>query len=259
MSVAISAAEQGTYPPRVLVSVTGLTLGNDVEVYRVVGGERTLLRAGVGDNVTDTAFLVIDAELPFGVPVSYVAVVNGTTEYTTSAATHTLPGGKVAITDAVTGEAVEAVILSWPEKEYARRASLFKVGARNVVVSGDLGMFEGTIELFFEAYSSGQNLFETLADATEGIVQIRRPTAGYDGIDCYVAVLSARERRFSQDGSDERRTWVLDVAETEAWSSGLAAQGFTYADLEAAYTGLTYTALAGDYATYLALAQADLS
>ncbi len=258
-AASISVLEQDVYPPRVLVTVSGLTPGDDVAVYRAVDATRTLVRAGTGTDVTDPAFLTVDAELPFGVPVYYIAVVNDVAEYASAPVTYTLPGGKVAITDAITGLAAEAVILSWPEKEYARPASTFKVGGRNVVIAGDLGMFEGTIELFFEAYSSGQNLFALLAAATEGIVQVRRPTDAYDGVDCYVAVLAARERRFSQDGSDGRRTWVLEVAEVEAWSSGLAALGFTYADLEAAYTGLTYADLAGDYGTYLDLAQADFS
>lgn len=258
-AASIAVLEQDVYPPRVLVTLSGLTPGDDVAVYRVAGATRTAVRAGAMVDVTDPAFLVVDAELPFGEPVYYVGVVNELAEYASTPVTYTLPGGKVAVTDAITGLAAEAVIMSWPEKDYQRPASTFKVGGRNVVITGDLGMFEGSIELFFDAYSSGQNLLTTLESATEGIVQIRRPDAAYDGVDCYVAVTAGRERRFSQDGSDPRRTWVLDVAEVEPWSDGLAAQGFTYADLEAAYTGLTYADLAGDYATYLDLAQADLS
>lgn len=254
---AITAVEQDVYPPRVLVSVTNLIVGDAVEVYRVVSGVRTLVRAGSDESVVDPSFLRIDAEIPFGVPVSYVAVVEGM-EISTNAFTYTLPGGKVAVSDAVTGLSAEVVIMSWPDKEYEPRTSLFKPGNRNVVVSGPLGMFTSQIELFIQTTSSLENLMDLLAAATENTVQIRQP-GGYDGIDCYVAILGATPRRFSQDGSDERRRVVLSVAEVEGWAPELEATGYTYADLENAYTGLTYADLAGDYTTYLTLAQAELA
>lgn len=251
----LTVDEQDAYPPRVLVSLTDLVIGDAVELYRVVGGVRTLVRAGTSDAVTDPSFLRIDAELPFGVPVSYVAVVNGY-EYATGATTYTLTGGKVALSDAVTGLSAEVVILAWPEKQYAPRASTFRVGGRNVVVAAQMGGYTGAIELYVETTSRLENLRALLAAATEGVVQMRQP-GGYDGVDSYIAPLGAPERRFSQDGSDERRVVTLEAVEVEGWAPALEAAGFTYADLEAAYTGLTYADLAGDYATYLALAQAE--
>lgn len=258
MAVAVSAVQQDTWPPRASVAVTGLTIGNSVSLFRVVGGERTAVRAGESASVSDPSFLTTDAELPFGVPVSYVAVVNDLTEYTSSAATYTLIGGKVALSDAISGDSAEAVILAWDERAYDRRASMFKVGGRNVVVSGDLGMFEGDLELFTEATSSRDSLMDLLATATESVVQIRQP-GGYDGVDSYVAVLGVKERRFSQDGSDERRIFTLTVAEVEGWAPGLVAAAFTLQDIADAYTGLTLNDLYNDYATLLALAQGDFS
>lgn len=256
----ITATQQDTWPPRALVTVNNLFIGDEVEVYRVVGGERTLLRGGTDPGVADPAFLVIDAELPFGVPVHYEAVVNGAgaVEASTEATTYTLDGGKVAVTDAISGSAAEVVILAWDEKAHQRQATVFKVGGRNVVVSGDLGMWEGNIELFTETTSSRDNLMDVLTNATEGIIQIRQP-GGYDGVDSYVAVTGVTERRFSQDGTDERRIITLDAVEVEGWAPDLEARGYTYEDLEAAYAGLTYADLAGDHGTYLDLAQADLS
>lgn len=252
----LTATEQAVYPPRVLLSLTDLTIGDAVELYRVVSGVRTLVRAGSSEAVTDPSFLRLDAEIPFGLPVSYVAVVNGV-EYTTAAVTYTLPGGKVALSDAVTGLSAEVVIQAWPGMDHSPRASVFEVGDRNVVVSGDFGMWSGQVELFIQTTSSLENLYDLLAVATEGTIQIRQP-GGYDGIDSYVAVFGANRRRFSQDGTDERRWVTLTVAEVESWAPELEATGYTYADLDAAYTGLTYADLAGDYATYLALAQAQL-
>ncbi len=253
----ITAVEQDVYPPRVLVSVTNLIIGDAVELYRVVSGVRTLVRAGTAESVTDPAFLRIDAEIPFGVPVHYVAVVEGA-EYSTDPVTYTLPGGKVALTDAITGLAAEVTILAWPTKDYRPNATVFRVGGRNVAVTGQTPGHASTIDLYVETTSSLENLRDLLANATEGTIQMRQP-GGYDGVDGYLAVLGAPERRFSQDGSDERRVVSLEVVEVESWAEALEAAGYTYADLEALYTGLTYADLAGDYATYLVLAQADLS
>ena len=72
-------------------------------------------------------------------------------------------------------------------------------------------------------------------------------------------MLGVRERRFSQDGSDPRRLIIVQAAETEAWPLILEAQTYTYQDLEDVYAGLTYAQLEADYATYLDLAQAELS
>lgn len=254
---AITTTEQDVYPPRVLVSVTGLTVGDDVEIFRSVAGARTAVRAGTFAGVTDTAVLALDAELPFGVPVTWVAVVNGVDEYTAGPATYTLPGGKVALSDAISGAAAEVVVLSWPERARRRQSSVFPVGGRSVVVAGELGGFESTIELVATAYSSVQQVLSLLEVATQAIVQLRQP-GGYDGVDCYVAVLGVTERRWSQDGTDERRVLVLQVVETDPWADGLEAQGYSYADLDGVYTGLTYADLAVDFGSYLELAQADL-
>jgi len=251
----ITVTPQATYPPRNLISVTNLVIGDTVEIYRVVSGQRTLVRAGSSAGVTDPSFLRLDAEIPFGIPVSYVAVVEGV-EYATSGVTYTLTGGKVAVTDAVTGLAAETVIMAWPSLEYSPQSSTFRAGGRNIVVRGEMGDPSGTIELYVETTSSLENLTSVLESATEGIVQIRQP-GGYDGIDSYQAIVGANVRRFSQDGSDQRRLVELEAVEVESWAPALEAAGFTYADLEAAYVGLTYANLAGDYATYLALAQAE--
>lgn len=251
-----TVAEQTDYPPRALLTLTGLVIGDAVELYRVVGGERTAVRAGSDDAVSDTSFVRVDGEIPFGVPVHYVAVVNGTAEYTSSAVTYTLPGGKVVVSDAINGTAAEVVILSWPEKAYDSDASVFRTGTRTVVVSTGPGQFQGTIELFVEATSSVDNLSDLLSTATAGIIHIRQP-GGYDGVDSYISILSHTIRRFSQDGSDERRVFVLNVAEVDGWATTLEASGYTLQDVADVYTGLTLQDLSNDFATLLLLAQGE--
>jgi hypothetical protein len=256
-AAAITVDAQDSYPPRTLVSVTGLTLGDDVSVYRQVAGERTLLRAGTGTDVADPAFLVVDAELPFGVAVSYVAVVNSFAEYATGATTYDLPGGKVALSDAVGGDAAEVVILSWPEKERDTNSAVYRAGARNIVVSAPLGQFTSTIDFFLETTSAVENLDALLASATQNTVQIRQP-GGYDGVDSYVAALSSKERRWSQDGSDPRRIVSVDVVEVSGWADALEARGYTLQDI-ADYYGTTGTLqdIADDFVTLLDIAQAE--
>lgn len=234
MAVVITADAQDSWPPRVLVSVTGLTVGDSVILYRSVGGERTEVRAGAADDIADTSFLRVDAELPFGMPVTYVVVVDGVTEYSVGPTTYALPGGKVAVSDAIVGLAAEVVILAWPDKDRNRRSTTFQVGGRNIVVGGRLGQPESDIELFVEASSALDNLMEVLEQATQGVVQIRQP-GGYDGIDSYLAVIGVNERRFSQDGSDPRRVIALRVAETDSWAPALEARGFTLQDIADRY------------------------
>ena len=124
-------------------------------------------------------------------------------------------------------------------------------------MSGDIGMFESTLELFFEAYSSSENFFGMLESATEGILQLRAPSATYKGVDCYLAILAASEVRFSQDGSDGRRTWTLDVVEVEAWSPLLEAAAFTLQDVYDTWPEIG--PWGSFYSTMLLAAQADYS
>jgi hypothetical protein len=259
VSVAISVQEFSLFPPRAQISITGLTAGDDVQLYRLVDGAATAVRGGALADASDPSFVVVDGELPFGVPVTYQAVVNTTDTYTSSAETYVLPGAKPILSDAITGAASQFVIVAWPDKAYDLRATVIKAGGRNVVVTGDVGQFEGQIEIFFDAYSSSELFLEVLRGATEGVLQLRRHDPDYDGVDCYVSVLDAREQRYSQDGTDGRRTWVVSVAETEPWSSGLEASAFTLQDLADRYAGLTLADVADDFATLLELAQADLS
>lgn len=254
---AIAATEQDVWPPRVQVAVTGLTLGNVVTVYRSVAGSRTVLRGGSLGAVTSTAELVIDAEQPFGVPVTYVADVAGV-EYSTAADTYTLPGGLVALSDAITGQAAECMISAWPSRRRSRRHTAFDVDGRNIVVAGALGQYTADVSVITLTDTATEALETLLETATGSIVQVRQP-GGYNRVDGYWSVIGWEETRWSQDGSDDRREHVLSVIAVDGWASALTARGYTYADLAAVYAGLTYANVKADYATYFDLRQADLS
>lgn len=259
MAVAIAAVAQDSWPPRVLVTVTGLTVGQAVEVYReTAGGARQLVRAGAA-TVTDPSFLRTDAELPFGEPVSYVAVVDGGAATTSTApVVYALPGGRVAVTDAVSGLAADVVIMAWPEATRPRRGTRYDVGGRTVAVLGQLGAPESAVEFFTDSVQAYADLVAVLEGATEGTVQVRQP-GGYAGVDSYQAVMGVTTRRWSQDGTDPRRVVAVDMVEVEAWAPALEAQGTTLQDVADAYPApLTLADLAADYATLLDLARSDM-
>lgn len=260
MVVAINAVEIDVYPPRVSVAVTGLTLGNQLEIFREVTGVRTQIRGGYVFEATDTGYVRVDAELPFGVNVRYIAVVNGVNEYTTSSTSYTLPGGKVALSDAITGLSAEVVIMSAGGRVTSRDSARFRAGGRNLVVTAPFGQGEGTYELYCETTVARDNLLALLTAATEGVMQIRQPLTGtYDGVDAYLAVDRYTETRWSQDGSDPRRLVTIEFAEVSGWAADLLARGFTYGEVEAFYSGIDYATAAGDYATYLDALQGDYS
>lgn len=273
MAVAIAAVEQDVYPPRVQVTVTGLTTTHQLDVYRSVGGQRTLVRGGHVDSLTDTAFIVTDAELPFAVPVTYIAVVDDTTETATTPASHTLPGGKAVISDAISAQAVECQVTADGGHQFTRDSVRMRIGdtsrgsvtGRNVTVTGPAGQSEGSYEVFTATTVAHQQLLTLLATATEATVQLRQPGTSllsgdpYEQFDAYLTVDQWTWRRFSQDGSDPRRLTTIQYAECDGWSPGLEARGVTYQELVDFYAGGTYADLVGDFATYLALAQAEFS
>lgn len=254
MPVALTATQQDSWPPRVALAVTGLTIGDVVTLYRVVGGVRTPVRGASDVEATDTSLVRLDAEQPFGTPVSYTALVNDEDEYSDGPDTYTLTGGKVAVTDAINGLAAEVIIASWDERVRERASTTYQVGGRNIVVSGPLSPTTQAIELLTEADSSRENLDALLVGATSGVVQIRQP-GGYADVDGYYAITSASRRRYMQEGTDQRRVWTLQAVEVDPWAPDLEARGYSYQDVADAYDGLTYDDLAGDYATYLDLAQ----
>lgn len=250
MAVAVNLVVQDTYPPRVIIAVTGLTVGNQLEIFREVASNRTAVRSGFDPSVTDTAYAATDAELPFGVPVRYVAVVNDTTEYVAGPSTYTLPGGKVALSDAITGVAAEVTILAAGDLSYTSDSQRFRVAGTNLMVTGPKGDAESTYDLFTDSIVALTSLKTLLDSATASTVQVRQP-GGYDGVDAYLAVDHYAIKRWSQDGSDPRRITTIDFAYVQAWAAELPAAGTTYGDVEAFYAGLTYADAEADYATYL--------
>lgn len=246
-SLTLTLTTQTTYPNRVLVAVSGLTAGQMVTVSRTPAGSttRTAVRGLNNVEATSDALVKADAEGPFGVLTTYTLTVDDTD---VASATTTLSLDKVALSDAVTGDAAEVVIVAWPDKRTERAASVFPIGGSNVVVSGQVGGFTSNIDIFVETDASKNNVLNLLQTATSGIIQIRSDQSiTSDGVDCYVVATAWTETRYSQDGTDERRVITLDAAESTPWGTSLASSTFTLADIAAAYPGGSLASIAADF------------
>lgn len=256
MTGTLTVTTQDVWPPRNLLSVTGL--GNVVfSINRVVGGVTTAVRAADSVYVyPTTGYVVVDAELPFGVPVTYQLVESDVVTDTDGPVTYTLAGGNAAITDAIAGLAAEVQVGTVDDLESDANATVYNVDGLNRVVASVLGQHRTVLELLTTTITARDQLRDVLANCTSGVFQLRGPAPDYD-VDAYYAVLSSRERRFSADGTDPRRITAVTCAKTTGWPPSFAASGYTYADVAAAYTGLTYAALSLDFATYLDLARGD--
>jgi hypothetical protein len=259
MVAAITATDVLTvWPPRKEITLTGLDGSESVTINRIVGGARTPLRGYEDRFVGTTTRVLTDAESPFGLPVTYELLLSGTAVDTDGPATLTLTGGNVALTDAISGLSSEVVILAHDDLVADAEATVFGIDGRNYVVGDPLGQEVGLWEFYTETTTAKTNLDALLRLCTSNILQMRQP-GGYDGVDGYYSPLTMSTRRFSQDGSDQRRITAVRLAATSAWPDVLETRGFTLQDVADAYAGQTLTDLAGDYATLLLLAQGDFS
>jgi hypothetical protein len=253
------------WPSRVRILASGLAEGQVVTVSRTTPSStaRTIVRGAELVEVDDSNLILNDLEQPYGTLLTYYLTIGGEldgVDNDTATITTTLEGGKVALTDAISGDAAEVVVLGWPSKRRERQSSVFAIGGRNIVVSGQRSGWSGTIELFTETDESKASVLEILDSATSGILQIRQ-SGTYDGVDSYFSVLVDEEQRYSQDGSDERRIISLDSVETTAWASALpSADLFDLDDIATVYFGLTLDDLEDDYpGTLLDIALGDFS
>lgn len=243
------------FPPKVQISVTGLTPGQVVSVTRRQAGETTRVVVRGLDEVTATsdALVSVDAEEPLGVALTYVLTIDGA-DVEDHTITADYPG--VALTDAINGNAAQIIILAWPDQSRTRNATVFSVAGQNIVVTGPRGQFSSAIEVYTETETARQSMLTLLDNATAGIIQLRNGV-GHFGEDGYYAVIDDTETRWSPDGSDERRRWTLNAVQVGPWAEGLLTSAFTLADIGAAY--MTLADLAANYPTLLAISLGDFS
>lgn len=233
----IAATAQSAFPPRNLVSVTGLAGDNIVAatVYRQVGTTLTPVRAASGIDVTGQSVLLrVDAEQPFGVSLNYAAVltdVNGT-QWTVYSGPITSTVTTDVISDAIRGTGA-AVKLETPlEKKRDRDATSFNVGGRIVVVGRPRSAPSATFTVRTETDEDGDALNEVLDNATEGTILVRKQNS-MTRLDGTYALLSDNE---APTWYDEFRWFTLDVVKSDDWPDVMEAAGFTLQDIANNYS-----------------------
>ncbi|MET7479529.1 hypothetical protein ABZT17_34920 [Streptomyces sp. NPDC005648] len=228
----INATAQSVFPPRNLVSATGLT-GDDIvtaTLYRQVGTDLTAVRAASGIDVTgQSSLLRVDAEQPFGVSLNYVAIltdVNGT-QWTVFSGPITSTVTSDVISDAIRGVGAAVFIEEWADKKRTRDATQFNVGGRIIVVGKKRSAPQATVTVSTDTDDAGDDLQDVLDNATEGTIMIRKQVT-LSGVDGHLALLDDDERR---TWTIPFRMWDLDTVEVEAWPDVLEAAGFTLQDI----------------------------
>lgn len=235
----ITATAQSVFPPRNLVSVTGLEADDitSVTVYRQQDTNQTAVRAASGIDTTGTDVLLrVDAEQPLGVAINYAALLTDVhgTQWTVFSGPITSTVDGDVISDAVQGTGAKVFIEDWADKKRTRDATQFNVGGRIVVVGKKRSAAQATVTVSTDTDEDGNALQDVLDGATEGVILIRKQVT-LAGVDGYLALLDDDERR---DWQTEYRAWDLDVVETEAWPDVLEAAGFTLADIAANFSTL---------------------
>lgn len=238
-TAAITTSPQTAFPPRTLVTVTGMTAGDTVTatIYRVVDGARTAVRAATSVDVTGlSALLRVDAEMPLGVAATYetdLVDVNGSSWTVSTGGTITATADSDIVSDAVQGVGAAVTIEAGWQKHRSRDATTMNVGGRLVTVSRRRGSPTAAVTVRTSTDVDGDAMDLVLQGATEGVVQIRKRVS-MPRLDGHYAIVEDTERPNWFDGT---RWWDLSTVQNEPWPDVLEAAGFTLADIAAAYPG----------------------
>jgi hypothetical protein len=231
-SASIAATAQSVFPPRNLVSVTGMT-GDDIvtaTVYRQVSGSLTAVRAASNVDVTGVnALLRVDAEQPFGVSLNYAAVLTDVAgvQWTVYSGAITSTVTSDVVSDAIRGTGAAVKIEAPLEKKRDREAVQFNVSGRIIVQGRPRSAPALNFQLRTETDEDGDNLNEVFDSATEGVFLIRKQTS-LTRLDGHYALLSDNE---APTWYDEYRWFTLDSVKADAWPDSMEAAGFTLQDI----------------------------
>lgn len=235
----VNASAQSVFPPRNIVSATGLT-GDDivtVSLLRQAGSNLVPVRAATSIDVTGQAsFLRVDAEQPFGVSVNYAAVLTDVndTQWTVYSGPITSTVTSDVISDAVRGVGAAVKIESPLGWKRDRSATQFNVNGRIVVVGRPRSARAATITVRAETDEDGDALNELLDNATEGTILLRKQTS-LDRLDGTYALLDDEE---DPNWYDEFRWFQLNVVKSDDWPDAMEAAGFDLQDIADNFTTL---------------------
>jgi PIN domain nuclease of toxin-antitoxin system len=228
----VNATPQSVFPPRNLVSATGLT-GDDIvtiSLLRQAGSLLVPVRAASSIDVTGQAsFLRVDAEQPFGISVNYAAVltdVNGT-QWTVFSGPITSTVASDVVSDAIRGVGAAVKIESPLEWKRDRDSSQFNINGRIVVVGKPRSSRSGTLTVRTETDDDGDAMNELLDQATEGTILVRKQVS-LSRLDGTYSLIDDTE---SPNWYDEFRWFALNVVKSDDWPDVMEAAGFTLQDI----------------------------
>lgn len=224
----VNASPQSVFPPRNLVSATGLS-GDDIvtaTLYRQVGTNLTAVRAASTVNVTgQSSLLRVDAEQPFGISLNYAAVLTDLygTQWTVYSGPITSTVTSDVISDAIRGVGAAVKVESPLGWKRDRDATQFNVNGRIIVVGKPRSARSSTITVRTETDQDGDALNSVLDNATEGVILVRKQTS-LTRLDGTYALLDDSE---DPNWYDEFRWFQLNVVQADDWPDAMEAAGFT--------------------------------
>lgn len=228
----VNATPQSVFPPRNLVSATGLT-GDDIvtiSLRRQAGSNLVPVRAASSIDVTGQAsFLRVDAEQPFGISVNYAALltdVNGV-QWTVYSGPITSTVASDVVSDAIRGVGAAVKIESPLEWKRDRDATQFNVNGRIVVVGKPRSSRSGTLTVRTETDDAGDAMNELLDSATEGTILVRKQVS-LSRLDGTYTLLDDTE---SPNWYDSYRWFAMSIVKGDDWPDVMEAAGFTLQDI----------------------------
>lgn len=260
MVVAVTAGLYGSdTPPRVLVTVTGLTGVERVDVWREPPGEpRSMVRGGIEVTPTGDTLLLVDPEPEVGRPLVYVAqTVDEGVVAQTSAAPITVPDpGRHILSNPLTGASVLVDLVATPDGRTndVPGSALRPNGSPLAVVIHDVrGADEGEWVVHTRSRAESLDLVDLLADG--GPIVSRHPNDGCDVVGREVGWIPRSARnRFNRLGA---RMWPLPFITVGMPYPTIPSPRPTLADL-ATYVPDTLADIAEAWDTLLQLSQDDL-
>lgn len=228
----VNASPQSVFPPRNLVSATGLT-GDDivaVTLYRQVGTNLTPVRAASGIDVTgQSSLLRVDAEQPLGVSLNYAAVLTDLygQQWTVYSGPITSTVSSDVISDAIRGVGSAVKVESPLGWKRDRAAQQFNINGRIVVVGRPRSAPSAAITVRTETDADGDALNDILDNATEGTILLRRMVS-LPRLDGSYALIDDSE---DPTWYDEYRWFQLNVVRSDDWPDVLEAAGYTLQDI----------------------------
>lgn len=209
--------------------------------------------------VVASSAVVRDREYPLSRPFLYVlryvdAVAGAVTVYSDwiVPAQRELP----RISDPITGEGVDATILTWPDLVSDARSSSFDVDGRPepYVVTAPMGAPSSQLVLRTLDAAGWRSLYALIRVGR--VLQVRATVPSVD--DAYVLPSRYVMSRLTNKADNVRRIHTLDVTVTGQPSPNILADGTTLQDLADAYPGGTLADIAADFDFLYEIAAAPL-